>query len=213
VLRRPLGTIERRGAAGLSTTDSCAEETYVGDVPVVALRLSTVGEPGWELHTTADLGRRLWDTLRERGVPVAGHQAFASLRLEAGVLTAGVDFTTEHDPYEAGLGFAVRMDKGYFLGRDALAGRSEATVSRRLTRLTTADAVLGKEPVYAEGRPAGYVTSAGHGCGTGEHIAYAWLPAEYGAPGTPVEIAHSGTRVPGRVARPIDRFAPARLLT
>ncbi|RSM49652.1 FAD-dependent oxidoreductase [Amycolatopsis balhimycina DSM 5908] len=183
----------------LSTTDFSVEETYVGDVPVVALRLSTVGEPGWELHTTADLGRRLWDTLREHGVAVAGHQAFAGLRLEAGARTPGVDFTTEHDPYEAGLGFAVRMDKGYFIGRDALAGRSEATVSRRLTRLTTDAVVLGKEPVYAEGRPAGYVTSAGRGHTVGENIAYAWLPVEYGGPGTPVEVEHFGTRVPGTV--------------
>lgn len=71
----------------LSTTDFSAEETHLGEVPVVALRLSTVGEPGWELHTTADLGRALWDTLRERGVAVAGHQAFTSLRLEAGTRT------------------------------------------------------------------------------------------------------------------------------
>ncbi|WIY05906.1 FAD-dependent oxidoreductase [Amycolatopsis mongoliensis] len=183
----------------LSTTDLSAEETHVGDVPVVALRLSTVGEPGWELHTTADLGRRLWDTLRSHGVAVAGHQAFAALRLEAGGRTPGVDFTTEHDPYEAGLGDAVRRDKGYFLGRDALAGRSAETVSRRLTRLTTGTVVLGKEPVYVEGRAAGYVTSAGYGYTLGRAIAYAWLPVEYSGPGTPVEIGHFGERVPGRV--------------
>ncbi len=182
----------------LSTTDFSAEETYVGDVPVVALRLSTVGEPGWELHTTADLGRRLWDTLRERDIAVAGHQASTSLRLEAGTPVAGVDFTTEHDPYEAGLGAAVRLDKGYFLGRDALTGRSAATVSRRLTRLTTDSVLLGKEPVYVDGRPAGYVTSAGYGHTTGQALAFAWLPVEHSLPGTPVEVEHFGTRVPGR---------------
>jgi glycine cleavage system aminomethyltransferase T/glycine/D-amino acid oxidase-like deaminating enzyme len=178
---------------GLSTTDSSAEETYVGDVPVVALRLSTVGLPGWELHTTADLGRRLWETLRALGITAAGHQAYTSLRLEASVRVPGVDVTTEHDPYEAGLGSAVLMDKGYFLGRDALTGRSEATVSRRLTRLSVDGVVLGKEPVYVGGRAAGYVTSAGDG------PAYAWLPVEYSVPGTPVEIEYFGTRVPGRV--------------
>jgi glycine cleavage system aminomethyltransferase T/glycine/D-amino acid oxidase-like deaminating enzyme len=178
----------------LSTTDFSAEETYVGDVPVVALRLSTVGVPGWELHATADLGGRLWDTLRARGITAAGHQAYTSLRLAAGVRVPGVDVTTEHDPYEAGLGSAVRLDKGYFLGRDALVGRSEATVSRRLTRLDVDGVVLGKEPVYVEGRVAGYVTSGGDG------TAYAWLPVEYSVPGTPVEIEYFGTRVPGRVA-------------
>ncbi|MCR6481588.1 FAD-dependent oxidoreductase [Amycolatopsis sp. OK19-0408] len=184
----------------LSTTDFSAAETYLGDVPVVALRLSTVGEPGWELHTTADLGRHLWDTLRDRGVVPAGHQAFTSLRLEAGGRVAGVDFTTEHNPYEAGLGHAVRFDKGYFLGRDALTGLSAATVSRRLTRLTAGKVLLGKEPVYVEGQPAGYVTSAGYGYTAGETLAYAWLPVEHSTPGTPVEIEHFGTRVPGRVS-------------
>jgi glycine cleavage system aminomethyltransferase T/glycine/D-amino acid oxidase-like deaminating enzyme len=174
----------------LSTTDSSVEETYVGDVPVVALRLSTVG---WELHATADLGRRLWDTLRVRGIVAAGHQAFTTLRLENGVRLQGVDVTAEHDPYEAGLGSAVRMDKGYFLGRDALAGRSEATVSRRLTRLSVEGVVLGREPVYVEGRAAGYVTSGD------ETVAYAWLPVEYSVPGTPVEIEYFGTRVAGKV--------------
>ncbi|WP_410645657.1 FAD-dependent oxidoreductase [Amycolatopsis sp. lyj-346] len=184
----------------LSTTDCSVEETSVGAVPVVALRLSTVGEPGWELHTTADFGRRLWDTLRDRGVAVAGHEALTSLRLEAGVPTPGVDFTTEHDPYEAGLGSAVRPGKGYFLGRDALAGRSAATVSRRLSRLTTGAVVSGGDPVYADGRPAGYVTSAGHGHTVGKAIAFAWLPVEHSRSGTPVEIGHFGTRVPARVA-------------
>ncbi|MBE8525700.1 GcvT family protein [Amycolatopsis sp. H6(2020)] len=184
----------------LSTTDFSADETAIGDVPVVALRLSTVAEPGWELHTTADFGRRLWDTLRDRGVAVAGHQALTSLRLEAGVPTPGVDFTTEHDPYEAGLDAAVRMDKGYFLGRDALAGRSAATVSRRLTRLTTEKVVEGGDPVYVDGRPAGYVTSAGSGHTGGKALAFAWLPVEHSGFRTPVEIGHFGTRVPGRVA-------------
>ncbi|MDT7799450.1 MAG: hypothetical protein QOI78_2883 [Actinomycetota bacterium] len=178
---------------GLSTTDSSAEETYVGDVPVVALRLSTAGVPGWELHTTADLGRRLWDTLRARGITPAGHQAYTGLRVDAGVRVPGVDVTAEHDPYEAGLGSLVRLDKGYFLGRDALSGRSEATVSRRLTRLSVDGVVLGKEPVYVGGRAAGHVTSAA------DELAYAWLPVEYSAPGTAVEIEYFGTRVPGRV--------------
>ncbi|WP_328449215.1 FAD-dependent oxidoreductase [Amycolatopsis sp. NBC_00438] len=174
----------------LSTVESPAEETYVDDVPVVALRLSTVS---WEVHATADLGRRLWDALRARGITAAGHQAYTSLRLEAGVPVPGVDVTTEHDPYEAGLGSLVRLDKGYFLGRDALAGRCDAGTGRRLTRLSVDGVVLGQEPVYVEGRAAGYVTSAADG------IAYAWLPAEYSVPGTPVEIEYFGTRVPGRV--------------
>ena len=113
-------------------------------MPVTALRLSYVGELGWELYTTADLGLKLWDTLwaagESYGLIAAGRSAFGSLRLEKGYRSWGTDMTTEHDPFEAGLGFAVRMDKGEFVGRAALEGRSEATAARRLVCLTLDDA-------------------------------------------------------------------------
>lgn len=87
------------------------------------MRLSYVGELGWELYTTADLGLRLWDTLWEAGqdlgVVAAGRSAFNSLRLEKGYRAWGTDMTDEHNPYEAGVGFAVRTDKE-FVGREAL---------------------------------------------------------------------------------------------
>ncbi|MEW2501591.1 FAD-dependent oxidoreductase [Amycolatopsis sp. NPDC047767] len=198
------GPLAARVLAPLSTTELPADgagTAFVGTVPVLVLPRS--GDPGWELHTSADLGRLLWDTLWEAGQPhgiiAAGHHALSSLRREDGRPTCGVDFTAEHDPYEAGLGFAVRMDKGYFLGRDALLGRSAATVGRRLTSLVTDDLVLGKEPVYFEGRPAGYVTSAARGHTVGENLAYAWLPVECAKPGTPVEIEYFGRRVPAVV--------------
>ncbi|WP_027928526.1 FAD-dependent oxidoreductase [Amycolatopsis benzoatilytica] len=190
----------------LSTSDSRAWEGYVGDVPVTVLRVSEVGEPGWELHTDADLGRLLWDTVWTAGQPhgilAAGQDALRSLRMEEGHRRCGVDVTTEHDPYEAGLGFAVRMDKGYFLGRDTLRGRSPATVRRKLVCLTVDDAhsvLHGREPVYAEGRPAGYVTSGTYGWTVGKNLAYAWLPVEYARPRTPVEIECFGKRLPAKV--------------
>ncbi len=103
-----------------------AKRAYVGTVPVTALRLSYVGELGWELYTTADNGLKLWDTLwdagQRYGVVAAGRSAFNSLRLEKGYRAWGADMTPEHDPFSAGLGFAVRMDKGDFVGRDALVG-------------------------------------------------------------------------------------------
>ncbi|SEF12867.1 Glycine cleavage system T protein (aminomethyltransferase) [Streptomyces sp. 2112.3] len=185
-----------------------AKQTYLGHVPVTALRLSYVGELGWELYTTADLGLRLWDTLweagREHGVIAAGRSAFNSLRLEKGYRSWGHDMTTEHDPYEAGVGFAVRPAKGDFLGRDALQGRSEETVARKLTCLTLDDPeaiVLGKEPVHVDGSPAGYITSAAYGYTLGRGIAYAWLPAAAAVPGTPVHIEYFGEKIPATVAR------------
>ncbi len=184
-----------------------ARKLWVGNVPVTALRLSYVGELGWELYTTADMGTRLWDTLwsagQEHGLIAAGRSAFGSLRLEKGYRSWGTDITTEHDPYEAGLGFAVRMDKGEFVGRTALEGKSEATAARRLVPLTITDraaVVMGKEPVEVDGRPAGYVTSAGYGFSVDAPIAYAWLPADAARPGQPVAIRYFGEPVPATVA-------------
>ncbi|MER6841538.1 GcvT family protein [Streptomyces platensis] len=185
-----------------------AKQTYLGHVPVTAMRLSYVGELGWELYTTADMGLRLWDTLwetgQEHGVIAAGRSAFNSLRLEKGYRAWGHDMTTEHDPYEAGVGFAVRPAKGDFVGRAALAGRSEDTASRRLTCLTLDDpaaVVLGKEPVLVDGTPAGHVTSAAYGYTLGRGIAYAWLPAAAAVPGTAVHIEYFGEKIPATVAQ------------
>jgi glycine cleavage system aminomethyltransferase T len=179
--------------------------TFVGMVPVTALRVSYVGELGWELYTTADFGLKLWDTLWEAGqrlgVIAAGRGAFTSLRLEKGYRSFGADMTPEHDPYEAGLGFAVHLGKGDFVGRSALDGR--ATPRRRLTCLTiedAADVVLGKEPVYAGGRCVGYVTSAAWGYTIGRGIAYAWLPAELSVPGQTVHIGYFDRRIPAVVS-------------
>jgi glycine cleavage system aminomethyltransferase T len=111
--------------------------------------------------------------------------------------------TTEHDPFEAGLGFAVRMDKGDFVGRRAIESRSEATATRRLTCLTldrATDVVMGKEPIRVGGEPAGYVTSAAFGYSVGRSIAYGWLPAAAAVVGTAVEIESFGERLPATVA-------------
>ncbi|MPZ85477.1 MAG: FAD-dependent oxidoreductase [Actinophytocola sp.] len=181
-----------------------ATDAYIGHVPVTALRVSYVGELGWELYTTADRGLKLWDTLwaagQAFGVVAGGRAAFNSLRLEKGYRLWGVDMTTEHTPAEAGLDFAVRMDKGDFVGRAAIEARGAPT--RRLTCLTMDDpesVVLGKEPVFLDGRPAGYVTSASFGHTIGKPIAYAWMPAGL-TPGTPVEVEYFGERLAGTVA-------------
>ena len=181
-----------------------ARPISVGGVPVTAMRLSYVGELGWELYCSAELGLRLWDLLwdagQRHGVIAAGRQAFTSLRLEKGYRSAGTDMTTEHDPYEAGLGFAVKPGKD-FVGRDALAGREQPT--RRLVPLLFDDpahVVLGKEPVYARDEPVGYVTSAAYGYSIDASIAYAWLPAGLAQPGTPVAVEYFGRRYPAVVA-------------
>jgi len=196
-----------------------ARRAYVGAVPVTALRLSYVGELGYELYATADLGLKLWDTLWSAGQPLGivagGRGAFASLRLEKGYRLFGTDMTYEHDPYEAGLGFAVKLDKGDFLGREALLGRTNP--ARRLTCLASADAsdvVMGKEPVYAGADCVGHVTSAAYGYTVGTGIAYAWLPAELATPGQTVHIGYFDRRIPATVtAEPLFDPRMERLRT
>lgn len=183
------------------------KQIHVANVPVTALRLSYVGELGWELYTSADHGLRLWDAIwaagEEHDLIAAGRGAFNSLRLEKGYRSFGSDMTYEHDPWEAGLGFAVKLDKtDDFIGREAAIARKE-NVARRLVCLTLddpADVVMGKEPVHANGSVVGYVTSAAYGYTIGRGVAYAWLPADLAATGTSVEIVYFDERVPATVA-------------
>jgi glycine cleavage system aminomethyltransferase T len=184
-----------------------ARRLYVGEVPVVALRVSYVGELGWEIYASADLGLRLWDLLYEAGRPLgaiaAGRGAFNGLRLEKGYRSWGTDMTTEHDPYEAGLGFAVKPDKGDFVGREALLRRKEAGQRRKLSCLLVDDprvVVMGSEPVYSGGGAVGYVTSAAYGYSLGQSIAYAWLPPGLSEEGAQVEIEYFGERHGATVA-------------
>lgn len=181
------------------------KKAVIGGVPVTAMRLSYVGELGWEIYTSADNGQRLWDALWQAGQPLgvvaAGRAAFGALRLEKGYRSWGADMSTEHDPYEAGVGFAVRMTKESFVGKAALEGRSEQTAERRLRCLTIDDGssvVLGKEPVFHAGDPVGYVTSAAFGYTIGKPIAYAYLPSSIGE-GEAVEIEYFGTRIAATV--------------
>lgn len=181
------------------------KKARIGGVPVTAMRLSYVGELGWEIYTSADNGQQLWDVLWEagqaHGIIPAGRAAFSSLRLEKGYRSWGTDMTTEHNPYEAGLAFAVRPDKEFFVGKDALEGLTEETVDRRLRCLAinrTQSIVLGKEPVFHDGQPAGYVTSAAYGYTLGKPIAYSYLPSSVQI-GDEVEIEYFGTRIPATV--------------
>ncbi len=184
-----------------------AKEVFIEEVPVVALRLSYVGELGWELYTTADLGLRLWDLLwragRPFGIIAAGRGAFAGMRLEKGYRSWGLDMWTDHDPYEAGLGFAVSEERMDFFGASALSARKHEGPRRKLCCLTVDDGtvVMGKEPVFTNGEAVGFVTSAAYGYSVGRSIAYAWLPVELADPGTKVDVEYLAQRYPATVSQ------------
>ena len=182
-------------------------ELSVGPVPCVALRVTYVGELGWELYCPMEFGLRLWDEIweagREHGLVAGGYKAIDSLRLEKGYRVWGADITPDETPYEAGLGFAVKLDKDDFVGRDALAAAKERPPERQLACLVLDDprsVALGSEPVRVDGEIAGRVTSGGYGYSVERSIAYAYVPAGVAAPGRAVEVEVFGTWVPGTVA-------------
>ena len=183
-----------------------AREITVGDVPCIALRVTYVGELGWELYPPMEFGRRLWDVLYEAGqqyglVP-AGYRAIESLRLEGGFLAWAADITPEENPYEAGLGFAVKLDKNDFIGKEALEKAKACGVERKLCCLVLEDfgvATLGNESVKSNGEVVSRVMSGGQGYSVGESIAYAYLPVRLSEAGTELSVEVFGKEVPAEV--------------
>jgi 4-methylaminobutanoate oxidase (formaldehyde-forming) len=194
-----------------------ARDLNVGPVPCLALRVTFVGELGFELYCPAEFALRLWDQVvqagRPRGLVPGGYRAIESLRLEKGYRVWGTDVTTTDTPLEAGLGFAVRMDKGDFLGRRALEDGGEPR--RRLVCLVVDDpraVVLGSEPVRIDGDAVGRVTSGGYGYTVARSIAYAYLPREHCEVGRRVEVGIFGRSVGAEVvAEPLFDPTNARV--
>jgi heterotetrameric sarcosine oxidase gamma subunit len=217
------GPAARTILAGLTPADLAdaafpfmtAQEVPVGDVPVRALRVTFVGELGWELYAPAEYGLRLWTCLldagRGHGLVPAGYRAIESLRLEKAYRVWSTDVSPETNPYEAGLGFCVKLGKpGGFVGEDALRRVRAEGVRRRLACLVLDDqreAVLGGEPVTAAGEVLGRVTSGGTGWSLGASIAYAYLPVAAAATGTRVEVDLFGVRRAATVT-PAPLFDP-----
>jgi glycine cleavage system aminomethyltransferase T/glycine/D-amino acid oxidase-like deaminating enzyme len=190
-------------------------ELTVGDVPARALRVTFVGELGWELYCPTEYGAVLWRTLweagRDHGLVAGGYRAIDSMRLEKGYRVWAADITPDETPLEAGLGFCVKREGG-FLGAGALGlgqdGERPAP-ERRLRCVVLEDprsVALGNEPVRVEGEIVGRVTSGGYGYSVERSIAYAYLPSELEF-GTPVELDIFGRWVGGELARE-PRFDP-----
>ncbi len=180
-----------------------ARELAIGPVPCLAVRVTYVGELGWELYCPAEYGVALWDALwdagRAHGLVAGGYKAIDSLRLEKGYRVWGADITPEDTPFEAGLGFAVRDDKD-FVGREALDAAAEPERLLRCLVLSDPRAIaLGSEPVRVAGALVGRVTSGGYGYTVGSSIAYAYLPVEHDVD-TEVAVEIFGDWVEGRVA-------------
>ena len=159
-----------------------ARPVHVGYAPALAMRVTYVGELGWELHVPAEYAAGVYDDLMAAGADLGlrpvGLSAMSSLRLEKGYRDMGVDIDNTDNPIEAGLGFAVAWDKpGGFVGREALlAARAEGPPKHRVVGLVVEDAsadVFGNEPVLLAGTRVGYVRAAAYGYTVGGPVALA----------------------------------------
>ena len=185
-----------------------ARDISVGTVPLLALRVTYVGELGWELYAPTEYGRALWTTLwdagREHGLVAGGYRAIDALRLEKGYRVWSSDVTPDETPFEAGLGFAVALDKAVpSQAHDALVASRDQGPQKRLRCLVLDDpraVALGNEPVRIGGVVVGRVTSGGYGFAVERSIAYAYLPPDV-AIGSRGEIELFGSAVGFEVAR------------
>lgn len=180
----------------------------VGNVSVLALRMSYVGELGWELYVEPQSVVAVWDLLleagKDMGIHPAGYKSLDSLRLEKGYRYWGADMTSAENPYEAGLGFCVKLSKGDFIGREALMTFKERGLRRRLCPVTLsgeACVIYGGEAVYFNRHAIGRIRSGGYGYTIGKNIGYTYLPIELAEPGTQVTVDTFGERIPAVVSQ------------
>ncbi len=201
-----------------------AREIDIDYARVLALRVTYVGELGWELHVPAELALTVYDALEAAGGDLGyrnvGLGALSSLRLEKAYRDLGVDIDNTDTPLDAGLGFAVAWDKsGGFVGRDALLAQREIRPpKRRLVQFLVLDPepiLHGGEPILRDGRWVGYIRAGAYGYTLGGGVGLGMVEDETGIPAGaietgPFEIEVAGTRYPARGSlRPL--YDPDRL--
>ncbi|WP_378944731.1 FAD-dependent oxidoreductase [Mesorhizobium sp. ANAO-SY3R2] len=187
-------------------------EIAIAGTTVRALRVTYVGELGWELHVPIAATGEVFDALMAAGkahdIRPVGYRALESLRLEKGYRAWGSDITPNDTPFEAGLGWAVKLKKDtHFLGRKALEKVAGAALTKRLAGFTVDDAnvvLVGRETILRNGEPVGYLTSGGYGYTVGKNIGYGYVRNAEGvndaflASGE-YELAVANDRVPARI--------------
>jgi sarcosine dehydrogenase len=159
------------------------QELTLSGARVRALRVTYVGELGWELHIPTESAPAVYDALmsagRPHGLVNAGYRATESLRLEKGYRAWGQDIGPDFTPLEAGLGWAVKLKKDIpFLGREALLAQAAAPLKRRLCGFTVEDPeafLFGRETIYRDGERVGWITSGGWGYTVGKMIGYGYV--------------------------------------
>ena len=183
-------------------------EGVVDGVPAIISRTGYTGEDGFELYVPAEqapaLWRRLLETGADDGLIATGLGSRDSLRLEMGMALYGNDLDEGHTPLEAGLAWVTRLDKGDFVGREALKAQKEAGVARRLVGFRLKERGFPRHgyQVTYNGQPAGEVTSGTLSPTLGAGIGMGYVPAEAAAPGTEIGIVIRDRAVPAEVVKP-----------
>jgi len=183
-------------------------EGTVADVPATISGTGYTGEDGFELYVASEDAVVLWRTLLERGGPLglvpAGLGARDSLRLEMGYALYGSDLDEEHTPLESGLGWVTKLDKGEFVGRQALVAQKEAGVPRRLVGLTVEGRGFPRPgyPILSGGEQVGAVTSGTVSPSLGVGIAMGYVPSSLAATGSRLQIDARGRALDATVTRP-----------
>ena len=158
------------------------QDLTIADRPVRALRITYMGELGWELHIPVEHAAAVYDTLvdvgRAHGLVNAGYRAIESCRLEKGYRAWGSDIGPDHTPLEAGLGWAIKLKSGVaFKGRDAIVAQRASGVKKMLAAFTVAPecVLLGRETIYRDGVRVGWLTSGGFGYTIDRSIGYGYV--------------------------------------
>ena len=173
-----------------------SKNMVVGQAPCRAVRMNFVGELGWELHHPIEYQNHLFDTLMAAGADLGikpfGIRAMDSLRIEKSYRLIGTELSVEYSPYESGLHRFIRLDKGDFIGRDALQarharGEANAFVTLEVHDVTDADA-LGNNPIYADGDVVGRATGGNYGFRLNKSLALGLVRPEFAAVGTALSM-------------------------
>jgi len=182
------------------------QEIVIGCAPARALRVNFVGELGWELHHPLTCQNHIFDALMEAGkefdIRPYGIRAMDSLRIEKSYKYWRVDLFTEYTAWESGLDRFIHLNKGEFIGREALVRQQQEGVSRKFATIEV-DAKdsdpWGNEPLFIGKKMVGRTTSGAYGYSIGKSLAVGYLQADKAAPGTELEIQMLGKRRKARV--------------
>ncbi len=177
---------------------------HVSGMHALISRTGYTGEDGFELYFDPRFAAPIWNQLVASGkVTPAGLGARDTLRLEMGMALYGNDIDDTVTPLEANLGWLTKLNKGEFVGRDALVKQKEQGLKRKLVGFTTAERSFPRHgyPVFANGKPSGEIRSGTMSPTLGVPIGTAYVPPESSAEGSPLEIEIRGKRIPATVQK------------